>query len=223
MGLKPILFINKIDKKDQRAKDVVDLTYELFMDLNATDEQLDFPILYGIAKKGIAQEELEEESKDISPLFDKIISYVPAYPDYDDEPLQMQVSSLAYDDYIGRLGIGRVYKGKIRSGQIVSICKADGSVATGKISQVFVYQGLKRTPVEEATSGDIVVVSGIDDISIGETISKEKSPAHGDDQNRGNHSLYELSYGHKSPLQKMRQVRDLPSLNSQTGAELKSM
>jgi len=176
MGLKPILFINKIDKKDQRAKDVVDLTYELFMDLNATDEQLDFPILYGVAKKGIAQEEMESESLDLSPLFDKIISYVPAYKDFDDEPLQMQVSSLAYDDYIGRLGIGRVYKGKIRSGQAVSICKTDGSVSTGKINQVFVYKGLKRTPVEEAGSGDIVVLSGIDDISIGETICQEKNP-----------------------------------------------
>ncbi len=176
MGLKPILFINKIDKKDQRAKDVVDLTYELFMDLDANDEQLDFPILYGIAKKGIAQEELEEESQDISPLFDKITSYIPAYPDYDREPLQMQVSSLAYDDYIGRLGIGRVYKGIIRSGQTVSVCKADGSVDTGKISQVFVYKGLKRTPVDQAVSGDIVVVSGIDDISIGETICEDKNP-----------------------------------------------
>ncbi len=176
MGLRPILFINKIDKKDQRAKDVVDLTYELFMDLNATNEQLDFPILYGIAKRGIAQEELDEESVDITPLFDKVISYVPAYPDYDDEPLQMQVSSLAYDDYIGRLGIGRIYKGKIRSGQTVSVCKADGSVGTGKINQVFVYKGLKRTAVEEAESGDIVVISGISDISIGETVCHEKNP-----------------------------------------------
>ncbi|GAB1477153.1 translational GTPase TypA [Bacillota bacterium] len=176
MGLKPILFINKIDKKDQRAKDVVDLTYELFMDLEASDDQLDFPILYGIAKRGIAQDELEEESQDISPLFDKIISYVPAYPDYDNEHLQVQISSLAYDDYIGRLGIGRVYKGRIKSGQTISVCKADGTVAAAKINQVFVYKGLKRTPVEEAGSGDIVVVSGIDDISIGETICEDKNP-----------------------------------------------
>lgn len=176
MGLKPILFINKIDKRDQRAEEVVDLTYELFMDLNATNEQLDFPILYGIAKKGIAKQELDKESHDLNPLFDKIVSYVPAYPDLDEEPLQMQVSSLAYDDYIGRLGIGRIYKGRIRSGQTVSVCKADGTVGMGKINQVFVYKGLKRIAVEEAASGDIVVVSGISDISIGETICSEKDP-----------------------------------------------
>lgn len=176
MGIRPILFINKIDKKDQRAEDVVDLTYELFMDLNASNDQLDFPILYGIAKKGIAKENLDEDIHNIEPLFDKIISYVPAYPDRDEEPLQLQVSTLAYDDYIGRLGIGRIYSGKIKSGQTVSVCKADGTVSTGKIGQVFVYEGMKRIGVNEAGSGDIVVVSGLGDISIGETICPEGSP-----------------------------------------------
>lgn len=176
MGLNPILFINKIDKKDQRAAEVVDMVYELFMELNANDEQLDFPILYGIAKKGVAQRELDEESDDITSLFDTIISHAKPYPDYNDEPLQMQVSTLAYDDYIGRLGIGRIYKGKIRAGQTVSVCKADGSVAVRKINQVFVYKGLKRTAVEEAECGDIAVLSGISDISIGETICDEKNP-----------------------------------------------
>lgn len=176
MGLNPILLINKIDKKDQRASEVVDLTYELFMDLNANDAQLDFPILYGIAKKGIAQFELTEESKDISPLLDTIISNVETYPDYNDQPLQMQVSALAYDDYIGRLGIGRVYKGTIHTGQNVSVCKADGTIVIRKINQVFVYKGMNRIPVEVAESGDIVVLSGIADISIGETVCEEKKP-----------------------------------------------
>ncbi len=176
MGLNPILLINKIDKKDQRAMEVVDMVYELFMELDANDRQLDFPILYGVAKHGIAKTDMNDDSDDITPLFDTIISHVAPYPDYNDEPMQIQVSTLAYDDYIGRLGIGRVYKGTIRSGQTVSVCKADGSVAQRKINQVFVYKGLKRTPVEEAECGDIVVLAGIPDISIGETICDDKNP-----------------------------------------------
>jgi GTP-binding protein len=177
LGLNPILLINKIDKKDQRAEEVVDMVYELFMELDANNEQLDFPILYGIAKHGIAKAELDEDSDDITPLFDTIIRHAAPYPDYNDEPLQMQVSTLAYDDYIGRLGIGRVYKGIIKPGQTVSVCRADGSVAQRKINQVFVYKGLKRTAVDEAECGDIVVLSGISDISIGETVCDVNSPA----------------------------------------------
>ena len=176
MGLNPILLINKIDKKDQRAMEVVDMVYELFMELDANNDQLDFPILYGVAKHGIAKTDLEDESDDITPLFDTIIQHADPYPDYNEEPLQMQVSTLAYDDYIGRLGIGRIYKGTIRTGQTVSVCKADGSVVQRKINQVFVYKGLKRTAVEEAECGDIVVLAGISDISIGETICDDKNP-----------------------------------------------
>lgn len=176
MGLNPILLINKIDKKDQRAMEVVDMVYELFMELEANDAQLDFPILYGVAKHGIAKTEMDDDSDDITPLFDTIIQHVAPYPDYNEEPLQMQVSTLAYDDYIGRLGIGRVYKGTIRTGQTVSVCKEDGSVVQRKINQVFVYKGLKRTPVESAESGDIVVLAGISDITIGETICDDKNP-----------------------------------------------
>jgi GTP-binding protein len=152
------------------------MVYELFMELDASNEQLDFPILYGIAKHGIAKTELDEESDDITPLFDTIINHVDPYPDYNAEPLQMQVSTLAYDDYIGRLGIGRIYKGTVKPGQAVSVCKADGSVVQRKINQVFVYKGLKRTAVEEAESGDIVVLPGISDISIGETVCDSGNP-----------------------------------------------
>ncbi|MEG2200005.1 MAG: translational GTPase TypA [Anaerovorax sp.] len=176
IGLNPILLINKIDKKDQRAKEVVDMVYELFMELDASDEQLDFPILYGVAKHGIAKNELDDDNDDITPLFDTIIEHVTPYPDYNDESLQLQVSTLAYDDYIGRLGIGRVYKGTVKSGQTVSLCKADGSVVNRKINQLFVYRGLKRVAVAQAESGDIVVVAGIADISIGETICDDKNP-----------------------------------------------
>ena len=122
-GLKPILFINKIDKKDQRAEEVVDMTFDLFADLDANDEQLDFPIVYGIAKEGIAKRELEEESDSLNPLFELLLEHVEVYADRDDENLQLQISSLAYDDYIGRLGIGRITKGKIKSGQQVAISK----------------------------------------------------------------------------------------------------
>ncbi len=173
VGLKPILLINKIDKKNNRAEEVVDMVFDLFVELDANDEQLDFPVLYGIAKQGIVQYELDQPSENITPLFDTIINHVSPYPDKDEEPLQLQISSLAYDDYIGRLGIGRVTAGTIREGQMVHVSKRDGSVERQKISSIFVYQGLKRTSVQEARSGDIVVVAGIPNISIGDTICNE--------------------------------------------------
>ncbi len=173
VGLRPILLINKIDKKNHRAEEVVNMVFDLFVELNANDEQLDFPILYGIAKEGIVQYELDEPSENIVPLFDTITKHVSAYPDRDSEDLQCQISSLAYDDYIGRLGIGRVTAGTIREGQTVSVAKHDGSVERQKITSIFVYEGLKRTQVSEAYSGDIIVVSGISNISIGDTICTE--------------------------------------------------
>ncbi|MBQ9840746.1 MAG: translational GTPase TypA [Erysipelotrichaceae bacterium] len=176
MGLRPILLINKIDKKDQRADEVVDLVYDLFLDLNASDEQLDFPILYGVARQGIVKRNITDPNEGIMPLFETIVEHVSEYPNYDEEPLQMQVSSLAYDDYIGRLGIGRVYQGTLRAGETVIVCKADGSVVRRQISQMFVYKGLSRIPVKEAQSGEIVILAGISDISIGETICNVDKP-----------------------------------------------
>ncbi|MFA5528031.1 MAG: translational GTPase TypA [Peptostreptococcales bacterium] len=176
LGLRPILFINKIDKKDQRAEEVIDMVFDLFVELNATEEQLDFPILYGIAKEGIVKRNMEDDSQSIEPLFETLLEHIDTYPHYDEEDLQMQVSTLAYDDYIGRLGIGRIYKGKMKEGQTVSVCRADGSITKEKISQIFVYVGLSRVAVKEAFSGDIVVVSGISDISIGETICLSDKP-----------------------------------------------
>ncbi|PKM95209.1 MAG: translational GTPase TypA [Firmicutes bacterium HGW-Firmicutes-1] len=169
-NLRPILFINKIDKKDQRATEVVNMTFDLFVDLDASDEQLDFPVLYGVGRDGIALHELEHENEDLGPLFDTIINHVDPYPDKDEEPLQFQVSALGYDDYIGRLGIGRVYSGTLKEGQQVAISKFDGSVVTAKVSKLYNYAGLKQVPQKEIFSGDIAVISGIPDISIGETI-----------------------------------------------------
>ncbi|MFV0381924.1 MAG: translational GTPase TypA [Breznakia sp.] len=174
MGLKPILLINKIDKKDARAEKVVDLVYELFLDLHANDEQLDFPILYGIAKQGIVQQDLQTPSDSIAPLFETLIAHCEVYANKDDENLQMQVSALAYDEYIGRLGIGRIYQGTLKEGQNIAVCDSLGNVRMASINQLFIYEGLKKIRVKEAGSGEIVVIAGIGDISIGETLCKDK-------------------------------------------------
>ncbi|MBF7097409.1 translational GTPase TypA [Alkalibacter sp. M17DMB] len=172
IGLKPILLINKIDKKDQRAEEVVDMVFDLFLELGANDEQLDFPILYGIAKEGIVLKEMNDERNGIIPLFETILEHAKPYPDLNSEPLQLQISSLAYDDYLGRLGIGRIYKGSLKEGQAVEIFKENETLERGKISGIFTYAGMKRISVKEAGSGDIVVISGIPNISIGETIGE---------------------------------------------------
>jgi GTP-binding protein len=169
-GLCPILLINKIDKKDQRAKEVVDLTFDLFADLGANDRQLDFPILYGIAREGIIKREIEDKDEGIEPFFDVLLSHIKKYPNRDNETLQLQVSALGYDDYIGRLGIGRITRGIIKKNMTVAISKRDGSTVNGKINNLFVNEGINKKEVNEAYSGDIAVIAGIPDISIGETI-----------------------------------------------------
>lgn len=169
-GLKPILFINKIDKKDQRAEEVVDMVFDLFVDLHANDEQLEFPIVYGIAREGIAMHNIGDDATDLTALFETIKSHVETYPNKDEEPLQMQVSALDYDEYIGRLGIGRITRGVLRMGDQIAVSRRDGSVARAKISKMFINEGIRRIETKEAYSGDIVVVAGISDISIGETI-----------------------------------------------------
>ena len=170
VGLKPILFINKIDKKDARVEEVVNMTFDLFLSLNATDEQLNFPIVYGIARDGIARLNKNDTNEDLTPLLDLIVNTVKPYEGNVNDPLQMQVSSLAYDEYIGRLGIGRITKGCIKVGEEVVVCRTDGSTERARITKLFVNEGIKRKEVKEAYYGDIVVVAGIKDVSIGETI-----------------------------------------------------
>ncbi|MCI7445034.1 MAG: translational GTPase TypA [Solobacterium sp.] len=169
-NLRPILLINKIDKKDQRALQVIDEVYDLFLDLKATDDQLGFPILYGIAKEGIVRYEMDDTNNDIEPLFETIVKHVQPYPNFMDKPLRMQVSALAYDDYIGRIGIGRVYDGVIKANEMVTVCDCDIKKENRKIANLYNYQGLKRTAITEAQCGDIVLISGIDNIEIGDTI-----------------------------------------------------
>ena len=175
-GLRPILLINKMDKQDARAEEVIDECYELMLELNATDDQLDFPILYGCAREGIVRYEWEDTNTDINPLFETIVHHAQAYPDLNDESLQMQITALAYDDYIGRLGVGRIYKGTLKAATTYEVCNADGSAHQGKTNQIFVYKGLSRIPVDEIQSGEICMISGIPDINIGDTLCPVGQP-----------------------------------------------
>jgi len=176
LGLKPIVVINKIDRKDQRAHEVIDMVFDLFVKLGATDEQLDFPIVYAIAREGIAKKEMEDTSTDLSPLFDTILEHVQPYPDKGAEPLQLQITNTSYDDYIGRIAIGRVTRGTVKANANVTICKTDGSKAPGKITKLLVYKGIRQVEVQEAQCGDIVAMAGFEDIKIGETIADPQNP-----------------------------------------------
>ncbi|MCH4013660.1 MAG: translational GTPase TypA [Solobacterium sp.] len=177
IGLCPILLINKMDKNDARANEVIDEVYDLFLELNATDDQLDFPILYGVARDGIVRYDWENDTNnDIVPLFETIIHHTQPYPNLMDEPVQMQVSALAYDDYIGRLGIGRIYKGTLKAATNYEVCNANGSASQGKTNQIFVYKGLSRIPVDEIQCGEICMISGIPNINIGDTLCPAGAP-----------------------------------------------
>ncbi|XMB87159.1 translational GTPase TypA [Mycoplasmatota bacterium WC44] len=175
-GLRPILLVNKIDKKDQRAEEVVDMTFDLFAELGATEEQLDFPILYGIAKQGIIKEEIDDDSNTLEPLFKLLLNHVEVYPDYTDEDLQMQVSSLSYSEYLGRQGVGRINKGMLKKASIVSVCKRDGTVVKSKIGRIYINEGLQKKEVDVVYCGDIVTFTGISDILIGDTVCKVDNP-----------------------------------------------
>ena len=171
-NLRPILFINKIDKKDARPEEVVNMTFDLFCELNATDEQLDFPIIYGVARDGIAKYSLEDDSTTIEPLLETILKQCKPYEGSVDDKLQLQISNLGYDEYIGRLGIGRITKGVVKSGETVSLVKNDGTITNFKITKLFVNEGIKKVEKQEAYYGDIVTIAGCSHISIGDTINE---------------------------------------------------
>ena len=176
LDLKPIVVINKIDRPGAQPLKVVDKVLELFMDLNATEEQLDFPVIYASAKNGIAKMKLEDESDNIYCIFDTIIKEIPA-PQVDiNGDMQLLVSNIGYDDYLGRLAVGRVERGILKANQAVVVCKDEDKTVNGRVGKVYIYEGLNKVEVEEVPAGDIVSISGISDINIGETICDVNHP-----------------------------------------------
>jgi GTP-binding protein len=176
LGLRPIVVINKIDRRDARPEQVLGWTQDLFLELATSEEQLDFPVLYAIAREGIARLHADDTNQDLGPLFEAIIHHVPA-PVVDLEaPLQLLVTTLDYDDYKGKYAIGRISRGKIAPGMTVARISRDGTLSRHKIALVFTYQGLQRLEADEASAGDIVAVTGISDASIGETIADPEQP-----------------------------------------------
>ena len=175
--LLPILVINKIDRPDARAKEVLDEVYDLFIDLDAAEDQLDFPVLYTNAKLGTASTSLDEPGENLQPLFDTIISTIPSAKGDPDGPLQILVTNLDYSDYLGRLAIARVFNGTLRNGEEVNISRRDGSLFKTKITKLFTFNGLKRTDTEVTEVGDIVAIAGVAGITIGETITGIENPA----------------------------------------------
>ncbi|MEG0073355.1 MAG: translational GTPase TypA [Clostridia bacterium] len=176
LNLHPIVVINKIDRPGARPTEVVDEVLELFMDLDATDEQMDFPVVYASGKNGFARYSLEEDNMDMQPLFKTIIEKVPEPKGSKDEPLQLLVSNIDSDDYTGRIGIGRIERGTIHNGEQIALCKKDGSVVPLKVTKLFTYVGLKKVETDEAYCGDIVAVTGMEGIGIGETIADKEHP-----------------------------------------------
>ncbi|HHW23613.1 MAG TPA: translational GTPase TypA [Clostridiaceae bacterium] len=176
LHLKPIVVINKIDRKDARPSEVIDEILDLFIELGADDDLLDFPVVYASARDGFAKLDLNDESDDLAPLFETILEHIPA-PEGDMEaPLQFLVSSIDYDEYIGRIAIGRVERGTIRRDQQAVLCKKDGRVLPIKISSLQDFKGLKRSDIRSASVGEIIAVSGIPDITIGETVCDKDHP-----------------------------------------------
>ncbi|OGQ34753.1 MAG: GTP-binding protein TypA [Deltaproteobacteria bacterium RIFCSPHIGHO2_12_FULL_43_9] len=171
LGLKPILVVNKIDRPHVRADEVVNKTFDLFCELNANDEQLGFPIVYASGRSGIATVDLKKEAKDLIPLLDTIVKYVPPPMVDPTRPFQMQVTMLDYDDYVGTLAIGRIVHGKVRVGETIACVKSINKSISGKVTKIMMYKGLSRVSVEEAMAGDIVALAGIEDMQVSDTLT----------------------------------------------------
>src|SRR6187401_720846 len=170
-GLQPIVVINKIDRSDARAKEVLNEVYDLFIDLDATEEQIEFPVLYTSGRAGTASTDLDVPGEDLRPLFDAIINHVPPPRGDVNAPLQMLVSNLDASDYLGRIAIGRIFNGKVHLNDAIVVCKLDGQAKETRVTKLFTFDGLRRIEVEEAFAGDIICLAGIEDITIGETIA----------------------------------------------------
>jgi len=174
-NLQAIVVINKIDRPDQRVEDVLDEVLELFIELEANDKQLDFPVVYTAAREGIAKMNMADANENLKPLFDLLVKSIPMPQGDIEGPLQIMVTTLDYDDYVGRVAIGRVMRGRVAAGQTVSILNGETIVKT-KVGKLFIYEGLKRTEVKEAALGDIIAITGLDNINIGETIADAENP-----------------------------------------------
>jgi len=176
LSLPPILVINKIDRPDARISEVVNEVYDLFIDLDATDAQLDFPIVYTIAREGIAKLNMEESGKDLQPLFDLIVKTIPEPEGDETAPLQLLVANIDYNDYVGRLAIGRIFSGTANVAEIISVVNYNGEAIKNKITSLYEFRGLKRVDTERATVGDIVALAGIEGVNIGDTITDSERP-----------------------------------------------
>jgi GTP-binding protein len=176
LSLRPIVVINKIDRPDGRPAEVLDEVFDLFVELGANDEQLDFPVVYCSARAGFAKKELEDESDNMDPMFDIIVKNVPAPQGYLDMPLQMLVSTIDYNEYVGKIGIGKIERGSLKKNQQAALVRVDGKIDNVKVSSLYTYIGLKREETEEACIGDIVAVAGIPNINIGETLADANEP-----------------------------------------------
>jgi GTP-binding protein len=174
--LPAIAVVNKIDRQDARPKEVVNEIYELFLDLDATDEQIEFPILYSVSREGIAKRLLTDQSTNLRPLFDQIVETIPAPKQTRNDSLQLLVANLDYSEYVGRLAIGRIFSGEIALGDQVSVAKPDGSFQKVRVSQLYAFEGLKREPIQRAGFGEIVALAGVDNIEIGDTITSVDNP-----------------------------------------------
>jgi GTP-binding protein len=175
--LTPIVVINKIDRPDARIQEVLNEIYDLFIDLDAAEEQLEFPVLYTSARAGTSTAAASETGKDLRPLFDAIVDHVPPPKGNPAGNLQMLIANLDSSDYLGRIAIGRVFNGRVRTGDQIAVCKLDGRVQQTKVTKLFAFEGLKRVDIDEAAAGDIVCLAGIEDITIGETVSSVEAPA----------------------------------------------
>ncbi len=171
-----IAVVNKIDRQDQRAEEVVDEIYDLFIDLGASDTQIEFPILYAISRDGVAKKSMDDESTTLKPLFDQILETIPAPVAIRDDSLQLLVANIDYNEYVGRLAIGRIFSGAISKNQEVLIAKRDGSSVKTRVKELYVFEGLKRETQETASVGEIVALAGMEDINIGETITDPDNP-----------------------------------------------
>ena len=174
--LPAIAVVNKIDRQDARPEEVVNEIYELFLDLDATDEQIEFPILYSISREGLAKRLLTDESTNLRPLFDQIVATIPAPKQIRNDSLQLLVANLDYSEYVGRLAIGRIFSGEIALGDQVSVAKPDGSFQKVRVSQLYAFEGLKREPIQRAAFGEIVALAGVENIEIGDTITSVENP-----------------------------------------------